>query len=132
MPIKLNGLAKRGIVSKFIPLQVKFCRLREEPRMMIPGVKWSNKAGGFAVKSRSVPIIQASTSHGGLRYFCVGYTTLAKSDFLLDFKLMIFEPLQGIDFRTRYIGKQFFGFVEAASLMRGFRSIPQRGKMGRS
>ena len=68
--------------------------------------------------------------HGGMRRFCVGHTALAKLDFLLDFAVMIFKPFQGVDFIARDLAEQFFGFVEAASLVRGFRLIAQYGQVG--
>lgn len=49
---KAHGLTKRGIASKFIPLRVKFCRLHEEPRMMIPGVKRSNSLAARSSTAR--------------------------------------------------------------------------------
>ena len=98
---------------------------------MLLCVERRDECGGFDVKRRRVPVIQTRMSNGGLRRFCIRHAAFAKPDFLLDFALMIFKSLQCVDFSACDVRKQFFGFIEAAGLMRGFRLIAQRGKAGR-
>jgi hypothetical protein len=112
-------------------LAIKCSCLRKKQRPASFWVKGFDKARGFTVKSRRVPIIQARMSHSGLRCFCLGRTALVKLDFLQNFAGVLRKPLQSAAFGPRNLRKQILGFVEAPGITRGFCLIVQRGKARR-